>query len=94
MAMKKSQATASLSRNKTCSSAKAAINSEVEISNMRSRRDINRLVVGISSMLLALGNLALFCFGPEKDNSLTVGVTASIATSLVLAVSALLILRD
>lgn len=44
-------------------------------------------VLGIGSILLALGNLALIQFGPARDAVLTSGDAASISVSLLLPLS-------
>lgn len=49
--------------------------------------------VGLISLLIALCNLALLCFGPEKAALITTGTAASIALSLVLAFSGGMLLR-
>jgi hypothetical protein len=77
-----------------------AINQDREEHTMKpqlqnvSRRDISNLLFGMSAILLALGNLALLCFGPDKTSVITTGNAASIALSLILAFSGLNILRN
>ncbi|MDD4457668.1 MAG: hypothetical protein PHC98_08810 [Syntrophotalea acetylenica] len=57
------------------------------------QRDILKPVLGIGSVLLALGSLAFMEYGPDKSAALTVGDTASMAMSLILFYSGVVVIR-
>jgi hypothetical protein len=57
------------------------------------RRRLRSINIGLVSLLLALFNLASYCFGPQREMQLTAGIVASMFNSLVMAMSGLYLMR-